>query len=179
MRSVFCLLAASLLLTPMLHAESHNPADYPLLLHVFGRSETTFYHNRQAEEAKGEGRANLYEGGEPKGVDFQFECDHKLQVSSGYETYPARWKKPGAELVILQPEFGKPGSFDTCHLKVQMKDFAYFMREGRLGSEPAAAFKQWMMKHDYDPEHGKNTPVAASAAAGASPAPNAPAAPPQ
>ncbi len=142
-------------------AESHNPADYPLRVHIFRRSETTFYHNHQTEEAKGEGRANLFEGGEPKGIDFQFECDTRLQTSSGYETFPAKWKKPGQELVILQPQFGKTG-YDSCHLKVMVKDFAYISKSGNLSSEPIAAFKQWMTRHDYDPEHGKDTPTAAT-----------------
>ncbi len=157
--------------TAIAHAESHNPADYPLRIHVYGRNEATFYHNRQAEEAKGEGRANLYEAGMPKGIDFQFECGHKLQTSSGFETYPAKWKKPGAELVILQPEFGKPGSYDTCNLKVMVKDFVYVNRNGGLASEPAAVFADWMKKHDYDPEHGKNTPVQGTPAAPGAAAP--------
>ena len=144
--------------TSAIHAESHNPADYPLRIHIYRRNETTFYRNRQTEEAKGEGRANLFEGGEPKGVDFQFECDTKLQTSSGYETFPAKWKKPGQELVILQPQFGKNG-YDTCRLKVMVKDFVYVTRNGNLNSEPISVFKQWMTKHDYDPEHGKNTPT--------------------
>ncbi len=148
-------------------AESHNPTDYPLRIHIYRRNETTFYHNRQAEEAKGEGRANLFEGGEPKGVDFQFECDQKLQSSSGFETFPAKWKKPGQELVILQPQFGKAG-YDTCRLKVQMKDFVYVVHNGTLSSEPTDMFKQWMSKHDYDPEHGKNTPAQLAPAQGAS-----------
>ena len=88
-------------------------------VHVFRRNETTFYHNRQAEEAKGEGRANLFEGGEPKGLDFQFECSEKMQTSSGYETFPAKWKKPNQELVVLMPEFGKPGHYNTCNFKVE------------------------------------------------------------
>ncbi len=146
------------LFAPTMRAESHNPADYPLRIHIYRRNETTFYHNRQAEEAKGEGRANLFEGSEPKGVDFQFECDTKLQTSSGYETFPAKWKKPGQELVILQPQFGKNG-YDTCRLKVMVKDFVYVSRNGNLTSEPVDMFKQWMAKHDYDPEHGKNTPT--------------------
>lgn len=159
------LLTASLVAVPVLAcAESHNPADYPLRVHIFGRNQTTFYHDRQAEESKGEGRANLFENGEPKGLDFQYECDHRLQTSSGFETFPAKWKKPGAELVVLVPEFGKPGSYDTCKFKVMVKDFTYFMRNGQLGSEPTAVFKQWMVKHEYDPEHGKNTPVAAAPA---------------
>lgn len=152
-------------IAPALPAESHNPADYPLRVHIYRRNETTFYRNRQAEEAKGEGRANLFEDGEPKGLDFQFECDTKLQTSSGFETFPAKWKKPGQELVILQPQFGKSG-YDTCRLKVMVKDFVYVARNGNLMSEPAEAFKQWMAKHDYDPEHGKNTPLQLAPAAG-------------
>jgi len=157
------LLSASLCLAvcsfaPALKAESHNPADYPLRIHIYRRNETTFYQNRQAQEAKGEGRANLFQDGMPERIDFQFECDTKLQTSSGFETFPARWKKPGQELVILQPQFGKSG-YDTCKLKVMVKDFVYVARNGNLTTEPAAIFKQWMTKHDYDPEHGKNAPT--------------------
>ena len=92
---------------PLSHADSRNPADYPPRIHIFRRNETTFYQNRMAEETKGEGRANLFENGEPKGVDFQFDCSEKLQTSSGYETFPAKWKKPNLELIVLMPEFGK------------------------------------------------------------------------
>jgi hypothetical protein len=132
------MLASLWLVAPTVRAESHNPADYPLRIHIYRRSETTFYHNRQAEEAKGEGRANLFESGQPKGVDFQFECDTKLQTSSGYE---------------------------TCRLKVLIKDFVYVSRNGTLNSEPVDVFKQWMVKHDYDPEHGKNSPTQTTPAA--------------
>jgi hypothetical protein len=176
---------------PATHAESHNPADYPLRIHIYRRNETTFYHNRQTEEAKGEGRANLFEGGQPKGIDFQFECDTKLQTSSGYETFPAKWKRPGQELVILQQQFGKT-SYDTCRLKVLVKDFVYVSHNGNLTTEPVDVFKQWMTKHDYDPEHDKNTPIrvtqentpAATSPAGAAPPSNSnaspqPTAPPQ
>jgi hypothetical protein len=173
MRRVAALLILASLagLAPATEAESHNPADYPLRIHIFRRNETNFYHNRQTEESKGEGRANLFEGGTPKGIDFQFDCDKTLQTSSGYETFPAKWKKPGQELVILQPEFGK-GSYDSCRLKVLVKDFAYFTHDGNLSTEPVAAFKQWMVKHDYDPEHGKDTPTpATSGGSGTSPQP--------
>jgi hypothetical protein len=170
---------------PAALAESRNAADYPLRIHIYRRNETTFYHNRQAEEARGEGRANLFESGEPKGVDFQFECDVKLQTSSGFETFPAKWKKAGQELVILQPRFGRSG-FDTCRLKVMMKDFVYVAHNGNLSSEPSEVFKQWMTQHEYDPEHGKDTPVRLAPAAGnpvgptpANSRPPAPAAPPQ
>jgi hypothetical protein len=33
-----------------------------------------------------------------------------------------------------------------------------------MGEEPAAKYKAWMVKHDYDPVHGKNTPKNLSAA---------------
>lgn len=179
-RSAVSLAVAVLVSLPSLHAESRNPADYPLRIHIFGRSETTFYHAHVAEEAKGEGRANLFEGSEPKGIDFEFECSEKLKTSSGYETFPARWKKQNAELIILQPEFGKPNSFNTCKLKVQLKDFAYFSRNGNLNSEPTADFKRWMLAHDYDPEHGKDTPVSTKAPAPAGSVPVvAPALPPE
>jgi hypothetical protein len=193
MRRLFALviLASLASFAPATHAESHNPADYPLRIHIYRRNETTFYHNHQTEEAKGEGRANLFEGGEPKGIDFEFECDTRLQNSSGYETFPAKWKKPGQELVILQQQFGK-ASYDTCRLKVLVKDFVYVSHDGNLTTEPVEVFKQWMVKHDYDPEHGKNTPIrttpqntpAATSPAGAAPssgstAPPQPAAPPQ
>jgi hypothetical protein len=156
--SSLVIFASLLSFVPAIHAESHNPADYPLRIHIYRRNETTFYHNRQTEEAKGEGRANLFEGGQPKGLDFQFECDTRLQTSSGYETFPAKWRKPGQELVILQPQFGKNG-YDTCRLKVMVKDFVYVSHNGNLSSEPIDVFKDWMTRHDYDPEHGKTTPT--------------------
>jgi hypothetical protein len=114
--SALVILASLAGLAPATQAESHNPADYPLRIHIFRRNETNFYHNRQTEESKGEGRANLFEGGTPKGIDFQFDCDKTLQTSSGYETFPAKWKKPGQELIILQPQFGK-SSHDSCRLR--------------------------------------------------------------
>lgn len=157
-RSLLLICTAIVLFAPVIWAESHNPADYPLRIHIYRRNETTFYHGHEAEEAKGEGRANLFEGGEPRGLDFQFECDKKLQTSSGYETFPARWKKTGQELVILQPEFGK-AAYNTCKLKVMVKDFVYVSHQGNLSTEPADTFKEWMAKHNYDPEHGKETPT--------------------
>jgi hypothetical protein len=157
-------------------AESKSMADYPLRIHIFKRSETSFYHRRYMEEAKGEGRANLFENGEARGIDFNFDCDQKLKDSFGYETYPARWHKPGKELTVLLPVFGKTGQYFTCNVKTDVKDFAYMEHNGRMSSEPVPEFKQWMVKHDYDPEHGKNEPTKmapgdahANPAAGAAP----------
>jgi hypothetical protein len=149
-------------MSPKVRAESKNPADYPLRLHIFGRSQTTFYHWRETEEAKGDGRANLFENGGARGVDFNYACDYKLRPSFGYETYPARWKKPGRELVVLLPVFGQSGKFFTCNFNTDVKDFAYAQGRDGMRSEPVAEFKLWMQRHDYDPEHGKDVPVRAN-----------------
>ena len=164
MRFTSRVVLGSLLIPAMMFADSKNAADYPLRVHIFNRSETTFYHDRVRDEAKGEGRANLFEGGEPHGVDFSFDCSEKLRASFGYETYPAKWKKQGKELTVLLPVFGKTGAYFTCNLKTDVKDFAYAKANGSMREEPVAEFKAWMQKHDYDPEHGKNVPVKANAA---------------
>jgi hypothetical protein len=148
-----------MMMSTMLPAESKNPADYPLRLQIFGRNQTTFYSHRSEDEAKGDGRADLYEHGEAHGVDFSYECGYKVRTSFGYETYPARWKKPGRELVVLLPVFGKSGQFFTCDFSTDVKDFTYAMGRNGLHSEPVAQFKEWMQRHDYDPEHGKDVPA--------------------
>jgi hypothetical protein len=141
------------------YADSKNIADYPLRLHIYKKNETSFYHRRWLDEAKGEGRANLFENGEARGVDFSFDCAEKIKASFGYETYPARWKKPGRELTVLFPEFGKTGHYFTCTIDTDVKDFAYTEKDGSMGSESVADYKHWMDKHDYDPEHGKDMPT--------------------
>ena len=178
MKRLLPLALMSLLLLPAGMAESKNPSDYPLRLHIFNRSETTFYHNRFEDEAKGDGRANLFANGEVHAVDYSFDCGEKVRSSFGYETYPAKWRKPNQELTVLMPVFGKAGSYFTCNFKTDVKDYAYYSHDGHMGSEPAADYKAWMVKHDYDPEHGKTVPVKVQAGAAApAPAGTAPAAP--
>lgn len=152
------LCAAALLAATSLSAQSRNPSDYPLRLHVFNRSETNVPQHRQLDETKGEGRANLFAKGEVHAVDFNFRCEQNLRPSLGFDTYPAKWNRPGKELVVLVPVFGKAGSFSTCDLQTDLKDFAYSSNKGQIKQEPSANFKAWMVKHDYDPEHGKNQP---------------------
>jgi hypothetical protein len=83
----------------------------------------------------------------------------RRESSDGFETYPARWKKPGKTLELIEPQFGKPGAYDSCELNVAMKEnMAYHRHNGSLGEEPAH-YKEWMDKVQYDPEHGKNEPV--------------------
>lgn len=153
------LLAASLLAFIPAHASADNPADFPLRVHIFQRTEHSHYFRGTLDWVDGDGRANLFENGQPRGFDFGFHCGDRIMTSSGFETYPARWKKNGRTLEILYPVMGKPGATHSCELKVNMKDFAYFRRQGNLETEPSAAFRQWMEKHDYDPEHGKNEPI--------------------
>jgi hypothetical protein len=173
------LIAASLfvpvmMMSTMLPAESKNLADYPLRLHIFGRNQTTFYYRRDEDEAKGDGRADLYENGEAHGVDFSYDCGYKVRTSFGYETYPARWKKPGRELVVLLPVFGKSGQFFTCDFNTDVKDFTYAMGKDGLRSEPVPKFKEWMQRHDFDPEHGKDVPVRGNAGGDQGPPPPPP-----
>jgi len=151
-------------MSPRLAAESKNPADYPLRLHIFGRSQTSFYYSRMRslDETQGDGRANLYENSEARGLDFNYQCSYKIRASFGYETYPARWKKQGKTLVVLLPVFGQSGKFFTCEFNADMKDFAYAQGRDGLRSEPVPEFKLWMQRHDYDPEHGKDVPVRAN-----------------
>jgi hypothetical protein len=168
-----CLLVAWLMMSAVMVAESKNPADYPLRLQIFGRSQTSFYHSRlrSLDETQGDGRADLYENGMAHGVDFRYECGYKVRASFGYESYPARWKKPGKKLVVLLPIFGESGKFFTCDFDTDVKDFAYARGRGGLHSEPVAEYKLWMERHDYDPEHGKDTPVRGNADADVPPPP--------
>jgi len=166
MRLLHVLSACLLFSSVALNAESRNPGDYPLRIRILGQRQTVFYQRRELDEAKGEGRANLFENSEAHAVDFIFDCSEKLKASFGYETYPAKWKKQNRELTVLLPVFGKSNSYWTCNLKTDVKDYVYGTHNGRIGSEPVEAFKAWMVKHDYDPEHGKNVPTRSEPQAG-------------
>lgn len=140
-------------------AEDKNPANYPMRVLLLTRNETNFLHNRYLDEAKGEGRADLFDNGEPHGFDFTFDCSEKLKFPLGYATFPAKWKKPGKELTVLMPVFGRKGEYFTCNFKADVKDVAYVRRNGSVQEVSTAEYKTWMTAHDYDPEHGKETPT--------------------
>jgi hypothetical protein len=158
MRKVF-VIAGCLLSLAVVVAAKPNAADYPLRVHIFAFNGSQHFSGGVLNFVDGDGRANLYENSEPKGFDFSYRCSERLRVSPGFETYMARWKKAGQTLEILLPVFGKPNAADSCELKVLMKDTTYIRRNGLLGEEPAAVFKDWMVKHNYDPEHGLNEPA--------------------
>lgn len=165
---VMSVLAAGVLLPTAAFAGKPNAADYPLRVHIFMLNGYSHYYRSGAatgsfsslDSVDGEGRANLYENSQPRGFDFSYSCGRRLMFSAGFDTYAARWKKQDRILEILQPAMGgKPGEMNACELKVTMKETVYFRGNGGVGEEPAAAFKSWMEKHEYDPEHGKTMPV--------------------
>jgi hypothetical protein len=147
------------LLLPSIGFAAHNPADYPFRVHIFNHNGYSHYYGydgaRSLEGVDGEGRANLFENSLPRAFDFHYQCEERLMNSEGYDTLPARWKKPNLELEVLMPVSGK-----TCKFHVAMKDgVAYRAANGKFGEEPAEKFKAWMEKYQYDPEHGKNIPI--------------------
>ncbi|MGA2653434.1 MAG: hypothetical protein ABSF28_23160 [Terracidiphilus sp.] len=146
-------LAIGLLFSTIAQAKTYRAADFPLRVHIFQHSSHSHYENHYLEGVDGEGRANLYENGDPRGFDYSYHCANRMMNSIGYETFRARWKKPG-RLELLLPAMG-----DTCELKVDLKDDAYYRGDKAVREEPAAEFKAWMIAHQYDPEHGKNEPV--------------------
>jgi len=175
-RRVFFSLSAVLILLSPLAIAGHNPADYPLRVHIFSHNAHSHYTGpgRVLEFADGEGTANLYENGEPRGFEYSYRCDNRLANSPGFETFPARWKKKDQSLELLLPVMGKPGEGWTCVLKVGMKDdMAFYRHNGGLDIEPSSVFKQWMEKHEYDPEHGKSQPVFNNPQEAAAPKPTA------
>jgi hypothetical protein len=154
-------------------AGSLNPNDFPLRVHIFSHNSHSHYYHLTLDYVDGEGRANLYENGAPRAFDYNYRCGDRLINSISYETYLARWKKPGRTLEILLPAMGKPDSQNTCEVKVDMKEsMAYYRHNGLIEEETSAAFKEWMQRHDYDPEHGKNLPVNLSPVQGEGPAAN-------
>jgi hypothetical protein len=156
-RSAATLLAFTLL-PVFAGAASHKPSDYPLRVHIYRRVVHSHHTHGLLTYVEGDGRANLFENSEPKGIDFTYVCGERFMTSSGFETYPARWKKPGESLVLLMREVGSDAT-DTCELKVDVKNFVYVSRNGTLMTEPPEVLKTWMNHHQYDPEHGLDVPI--------------------
>jgi hypothetical protein len=158
--------AGCLLLSTAVLASGPDPADYPLRVLVFRNT----FQPRHAREAKhfddgpdyvdGMGVADLFEHGAPRGFEYSYSCIEGMRASSGYETFPARWKKREKTLQILLPQPGKPWNSVSCDLRTEMRDgMAFYWRDDSVATEGTAAFKDWMVKHEYDPENDKNDPV--------------------
>jgi hypothetical protein len=149
-------------------AGKFTAADYPLRVLILFRNGTRHYHGNgggisSLNAVDGLGEANLFENGQPTGFDFNYTCLQPITPTPAFETFMARWKKQGRVLQIVMPVMGgKPGDMNSCDLNVNLKQgTAYFRRNGAVIEEPSAQFKEWMDKHQYDPEHGKDMPVAA------------------
>ena len=170
MRRVFLIGLAAvvgcLALSSAVEAGGPDPADYPLRVLVFKNT----FQSRHPRESKhfedgpdyvdGMGVANLFEKGTPRAFEYTYSCIEGMRASSGYETFPARWKKKDKTLQLLVPRPGKPWDSVTCDLRAEMRDgSAFYWKDDELAVEGAAAFKDWMVKHQYDPENDKNDPV--------------------
>ncbi len=153
--------ASCLIYSQNLFAGSHKPADFPLRISILGFIGQNHYVNNELFGTDGEGRANLYENGEAHALDIHFKCSVALRASVGYETYMARWKRPRQALEMLLPEIGKPGSTSVCQLAVDVRETQAFvpLEKGQTAVIPAAAYKLWMERAQYDPEHGKDEPL--------------------
>jgi len=61
---------------------------------------------------------------------------------------------------ILLPEPGRPWNNVSCVLHATMEPgMVFFWNDDDVMQEPAAKFKEWMVKHQFDPENGKITPI--------------------
>ena len=158
-------LGGCLILSTAAWAGRVNPADFPLRVHIVARNGFRHYYRSALDAVDGMGVADLFENGQPLGFNFTYNCGQPITPQTAYETYMARWKKQGRSIEILEPVIGgKPGEMNSCELKVTMKqDTVYIRHNGGVAEEPAARFKEWMVKHEYDPEHGKDEPVNLSA----------------
>ena len=171
-RAFFCglgVVMGCLALSMAVSAGGRDPADYPLRVHIF-KYVSQSRHGREPKNRNddgpdyvdGQGVADLFENGEPRGFQFTYNCIDVLRESGGYSTIPARWKKKEKTLELLAPEPGKPWNSETCDLKTEMRPgLAFILKNDSMAEESAAALKEWMAKHEYDPEKGKDAPVAA------------------
>jgi hypothetical protein len=161
-------LAGCLLFSTMVLAKGPDPADYPLRVHVLKNSARS-RHSREGKSSSdtldyldGEGGADLFEAGQPTGFQFKYSCIEPLKASEAYATYPARWKKRDKTVEILIPQAGKPWNMETCDLQVATRPgLAYFWNpdDDRVVEESAAKFKEWMVRHQYDPEKDMDEPI--------------------
>ncbi len=73
-----------------------------------------------------------------QGLTFTYNDCIRVRVRPGFDSLPARWKKPGKRLEVLMPsddipENGRPLPPVKCSLNVTMHDWVYLLlRNGRL-----------------------------------------------
>jgi hypothetical protein len=150
-------------------ASGPDPADYPLRVHIMkfvSQPRDTRGHKNLSDVpdyVSGRGVADLFENGEPQGFQFSFNCMGGMKASSGYGSFPARWKKRDKTLEILLPETGKPWNMVSCPLQTEMRPgLVFYWKDGALAEESAQTLKAWMAKHNYDPEKSDAEPAMAA-----------------
>jgi hypothetical protein len=73
-----------------------------------------------------------------QGLSFQYDNCSRVRVHPGFQSLPARWKKPGQRLEVLIPsdeipQEGRPLPPVRCTFTVTMHDFVYLLlRNGKL-----------------------------------------------
>jgi len=66
------------------------------------------------------------------GISFQYKDCNRVRVHSGFQSLPARWKKPGQKLEVLIPSDnipvgGRPLPPEKCAFTVTQHDFVYLL----------------------------------------------------
>ena len=73
-----------------------------------------------------------------QGLSFQYDNCSRVRVHPGFQSLPARWKKPGQKLEVLIPsdeipQEGRPLPPVRCTFTVTLHDFVYLLlRNGKL-----------------------------------------------
>jgi hypothetical protein len=87
----------------------------------------------------GEGRGDLVSPPtSTQGLTFQYDNCVRVRVHPGFQSLPARWKKPGRKLEVLIPSddipvSGRPLPPVKCSFTVILHDFVYLLlRNGKL-----------------------------------------------
>jgi hypothetical protein len=158
--------AGCLALSTVVQAGGPDPADYPLRVHVLKNTSQprNTRENKNLSDSPdyvdGQGVADLFENGEPRGFQFSYSCIGGLKASSGYGTYPARWRKREKTLEILVPREGKSWNLDSCGLRTEMRPgLVFYFRNGQIAEESAKLLKDWMVQYKYDPEKDLSDPA--------------------
>jgi len=92
-----------------------------------------------AESFAGEGRGDLVSPPNGTlGISFQYKDCYRVRAQPGFQSLPARWKKPGETLEVLIPSdtipvAGRPMPMAKCSFTVTKHEFVYLMLPtGRL-----------------------------------------------
>ncbi len=97
----------------------------------------------------GEGRGDLVSPpSETQGLSFHYDNCSRVRVHPGFQSLPARWKKPGKTLEVLIPsddipESGRPLPPVHCTFSVTPHDFVYLLLQtGRLIEVSREAYQE-------------------------------------